>query len=431
MYKLFIIALGLAAIVATSCSDGGSTEESDNASYPGAKYADFGVMTSTAIPDGLKTAGEAAGTASQGNSGILLSSSPSIPQSNSNSVPGCYRSTEPNRTGPCLMVESSDAGELFMKVWAMDYDNECTEEQKREGKCFTCPACNPDFNGGNGTNYLKPTLLENPSSCATLDYKSAKYVNFGIDPCDFDSKIAPVQNIETCKNGSESNIDVTPAIPWASKWGIPTEIAFAGFNSDMLWRVTDTAKYFVRVNSETMFAGYKDPSNDVFMYFGVGSAASSFGKGGPNLSGYAGSPTGKSGFETIQLRNQTDSTGNVHQYINRIKSSPNQEYVYMQIWHDNSSGSGGQSSGQNDIVDNINSAIGKPDSSFCAKMNSTVSKSQFVAISECITAFDVDTEAKLNAESLYTFKLFPLKKLNEVVFSSLTSDYDADGCIGD
>lgn len=390
---LSVVIFASALAIAISCGD------SDTTARPGSAYADFGVTLESSIPAGFKTGG--AGSRATLNSDSMRE------------APGCRDSRS------CLMTTSSSAGELFMKIWAMDYENECTDALVTAGTCFQCPACNAN----SGTYYKKPLMLSAPETCPTAE-TTGSFVNFGIDPCRFDIEIAQVDNFATCAAGTGTTMDITTVVPWAATWSVPTSITFLGYSNGLLWNFVDgdaaNGKYFVQADTTQVFAGIKDVSNNFFMYFGVGATTTSFGETGPNLNGYAGTLTGDRTFETIQIRNQTGDRA-IHRYINRVKSNAAGTHVYMQQWSDDGAT---RTAGANDLQAQAGITAAKaagPDSAYCALLGETVATSTFVELSVCITAFGHTTQAELDDDDNYYFKLIPMDLMSTSIFQKITS----------
>ncbi|MGK5088238.1 hypothetical protein WDW86_11830 [Bdellovibrionota bacterium FG-2] len=393
-----VLVLSCSVLASVSCGRKSSGDE-----HPGAAYADFAKLTSDAVPSGFKTGGTAA---------FIDTSVMDLVTENQSTylADGCASGDE------CLMVSTTDSfsGEIFSKVWAMDYNGECTAAGIAAGTCFDCPSCNSA-----GTKYNKPTMISDPTACATLSSMEAKYVNFGFDPCAFDSKVSNVANFDTCKASAGKAVDISTAIPWYASWGVPQSPIINGFSKDstqggsMWWGFVSNdpakGKYFVSIDSTMLNAGIKDVTNNFVMYFGMGSTLSSYGADGPSLSGYAGTLSGSS-FETIQVRDQ-----GANKYINRIKSNDAGTHIYAQSWDPATVPL---------TAADIAAKKDSPLSQRCVKLGAKVALAKFVPLSECATAFG----GSLPLDAAFIFKLIPLSALHEVQFTTALTADAASAC---
>lgn len=224
-----------------------------------ADYAVFGATVSNAIPAGLKTSNPSANI-----SALIKDLQAGVCSSSYQSCPSF------TQTGGA----DSATGEILLRLWSLDYNSECTADYLADGTCIDCPECET---GGYGSNFIKPTMLASPTSCAATETSSARYVNFGVDPCFFDMLIAQIPNMATCASSTGRSVDISSAIPWHASWGLPQFIEFSGSTSTardgatggFWWTVDEgdagTSQYFLSIDDNWLHAGIKDPDNDRFM----------------------------------------------------------------------------------------------------------------------------------------------------------------------
>ena len=307
----------------------------------------------------------------------------------------------------------------------MDYSSECTDEFLADGTCFTCEDCN----NGSGTDYIIPTVFADPTACATTETVDAHYVNMGVDPCFFDAQIADIQLVDTCATVEGGDVDISAVIPWYASWGIPQMINFSAVEDNMAWTINDgddgTTQYFVQIDSDWLYAGIKDTTNNEFFFLGTGSPAYYVSNGedaGININAYAGPYAGPitsdtSEFEAMQVRDQGDNT-----YMSRMKS--NGTYLWYAEW-----------SSTDDTVPMTPAEVAAkknvPSENRCVLIGDSVSTSKYVPLAECVTSFEVADTTALNNDDLYILKVFDIETLNLIDFSTaLTADVAAT-CISE
>ncbi|MBF0360500.1 MAG: hypothetical protein HQK49_05775 [Oligoflexia bacterium] len=368
----------------------------------------FGTTLNSALPAGLKSG------ASSSDASSDISSDAFIDASIDNTL-----KTVKDLTGTCLSDYTScpyitatggwdyTSGEILSKLWAIDYNNQCTSAYLTDGTCF-------QLTGGNSySTYIKPTVLSSPSECATMSSSNIKALNFGIDPCMFDNKVANIQNYSTCKSLAGTSFDISALVPWYSSWNIPQTVKFSGFSgtagAGMYWTISndDSKKYFISIDSNWLYGGIKDDVGKKFFFFGSGSPSyyDSIGEGsGMNLSAYSGDipVNGVLGnVQIIQVRSQGSNKYIIRQMINST-------HVWFQYWNTNFPTTPAAAALIKDT----------PDSNRCLQIGANVSLSKYVPFSDCVTAFSKTSVTELNQDSNFELKVIDEQTLNAVNFST-------------
>lgn len=397
---LFCMVLAISSIVLYSCSS------SDSSSGQGLAYATFGRTLDAVVPAGLKAGG--------------VNANASI---NKSLFGPCLESYT---DCPALTAENggdSHAGEILMRLWGLDYSTQCNETSYADGTCFHCADCGPTANG----NFIKPTMFAAPTACGTTPSTSAHYVNLGVDPCFFDSTIANISNIETCKTTVGGNVDVSSAIPWYASWGIPQNVKFSSFYNDgdrsFWWTINDgalsTDQYFLSLNSDWMYAGVKNSENNKFLFLGTGSPDyyNRRGEGyGINVSAYAGPlDTILTTFEAIQVRDQ-----GTNQYIERLRS--NGSYLWYQKYYNDQFPS---------TPAEVDAVKDTPTDNRCVQIGATkVVDSKYVPLADCVASFEAASITALNQDSNYTLKVIDAQTAGSIQFTtSLTPTVTETSCL--
>ena len=184
MKRFFLIALLLSFIAFMSCldsdTDSDDTDDTDTTSGTDttseteeeesdttvADLTTFGAIVNAAIPSGLKL----------GSSSFMHFSKNTLAGTCATDYTDC----------PYITVENggdSSAGEILMRLWGLDYNDECTAAYLADGTCFTCADCS----AGAALNFIKPTMLVDATACASTSTSDGHYVNMGVDPCFFDA----------------------------------------------------------------------------------------------------------------------------------------------------------------------------------------------------------------------------------------------------
>lgn len=407
---IVIAACGTSSSTTTSSTstDGTGTTTSTSSA---ADYATFGQNFNNAMPSGLK-AGAAASSSISAYAKYL-----------SGDCATDYTNC------PYLTASGggdSQAGEILMRLWALDYNDECTAAYLADGTCFSCTDCS---SGSEGSDYIKPTMISDPSSCATTETSSGRYVNFGIDPCFFDAAIANISNIASCGTAQGGSVNISSAVPWYSSWSIPQTVNFSSYvstsNGGMWWTINNgtsgTDQYFISLDSNWLYGGIKSTSEDIFLFFGTGSpayfateAASNGYTAGVNLAAYYGTLSATPAqFEVIQVRVQSP-----HLYIQRLKS--NGSYVWHQYW-----------SGDDfpDAASDLATVKNSPTENRCVVVGSSIPESKYVPLTDCVTSFGATDVTDLNSDSNYYLKLIDGETAGSIDFSTpLTSD-TTDKCL--
>ncbi len=399
---ILLCGLTLGLVLMLGCS---SSSSSHTAVGSGAAYATYGTALNEALPEGLKT-----GASSE----IVLDQMRALSGDCLSSYTDC----------PYLTASGggdSDTGEILMRLWAIDYSSECTAGYLADGTCFNCADCQ----GMNG-NFIQPTMLSDPSGCATTSTSGGRYVNLGVDPCFFDAKIAQIDNIDDCETSEGGAIDISSAVPWYASWGIPQNVYFSSYyatsEGGIWWTVNngdnDNKQYFISLDEDWLYGGIKDPDDDFFLFFGTGSPAyfTGIGEGsGINISAYTGTLSAiPASFEAIQVRDQGSNT-----YIERMKS--NGSYVWYQKW-----------SGSNDALATaaaVAAVKNSPGTNRCVQIGDSVATSKYVPFTSCVSSFSAaDTDA-LNADSGFRLKLIDMTTAASLSFSTPLTGNSTSTCL--
>jgi len=263
-------------------------------------------------------------------------------------------------------------------------------------------------------------MLVSPSVCETTTTASTtagRYVNLGVDPCAFDAKIASVSNFADCVETEGVSVDISAAIPWYGRWGIPQNVNFSGRSGAMRYTVHNDAttgqQYFISLDSDWLYAGIKDTENNFFIYLGTGSPAYYEDEGDINISAYSGPLTTiTQTFEAIQVRDQGTNA-----YIERIRA--NATHVWYQKW---ASGSAPLTPAEVDSVKD------SPGSNRCLEIGTAVVSSKYVPFSDCVTAFGATDVDNLNLDSNYTLKIIDMETAASINFSASLGDMTETSC---
>jgi hypothetical protein len=403
---LYGLVLGLALIWGCGDNDSSSSDSEIETGGDGAAYAKYGKALSDAIPAGLKSGASSStlGVHLQGLLGECASSYTNCPYITASGG------------------GDSDTGEILMRLWGIDYNSECTDAYLADGTCFNCADC---MMGGEttGVNFIMPTMLSDPESCATTSSISGRYVNLGVDPCFFDTKIAEIDNISECEASEGAAVDISSVVPWYAAWGIPQNVYFSSYyatdDGGIWWTVNNgdngNKQYFISLDANWLYGGIKDPDEDYFIFFGTGSPAYFGGigeDGGINISAYSGtlSETPAS-FEAIQVRDQGSNT-----YIERLKS--NGSHVWYQKWNDSPATPAA-----------VEAVKNSPNTNKCVEIGDSVATSKYVPFSDCSSSFDVaDTDA-LNADGGFKLKLIDMTTANSIDFSTPLTENSVSTCL--
>lgn len=400
--QLIILA---AILIIAGCGSSSSSSPGTDATT----YATFGKILNDAIPAGLKTGGV--------NANVALSLVKALSGTCAADYTAC-----PNLTASG--GGDSSTGEILMRLWGLDYNNECTTAFLSDGTCFECADCQTGAVGI--TKYIKPTMLANPTACSTTSTTAGRYVNFGVDPCFFDSMIGQITNIEECKTVQGGAVNISSAIPWFASWGIPETVNFSSYYSrgsggGIWWTINNGAsgnqQYFLSLDSSWLYTGIKDVDNDAFLFVGTGSPAYYSGRGegnGVNIAAYAGTLSKiPAEFEAIQVRVQDP-----HKYIERMRS--NGSHLWYQSW----SGSVFPNT-PGDVAGIKNS----PDSNRCVQIGSSVVTSKYVPLADCVTSFKAADVNALNNDDNYALKIIDGQTANSIDFSSALTPTTSTSCL--
>lgn len=405
--KRFWITMTIVCFVfVCGCGSSSSTSGVGGTDTGAASYANFGTVLDAQVPAGLKT----------GGSNVVLSVVKGLTGTCAADYTDC----------PYLTAAGggdSMAGEILSRLWGIDYDDECTEALFDAGTCFTCVDC---VSGSEGSDYIKPTVLDDPDSCATVSTTSARYVNFGVDPCMFDSMIARIENVDECAAVEGEAVDISSAVPFHASWGIPQTINFSAQqkssdgDGSLLWTVNEgdagTNQYFISLDSEWLYGGVKDNENERFLFFGTGSPAYYDGLGegeGINIAAYAGSLVEDAlSFEVIQVRDQDPNS-----YIERLRS--NGTHVFMQSW------SGDDFPTAPAEVDAVKDS---PSEVRCVQIGESVVTSKYVSLDDCVESFGAASLAELNGDDNYVLKVIDGETAGAIDFTASLSSLDETSC---
>lgn len=405
MLVSFVVLASVACLAACGSSGSSSGGGSSDAAVA---YAKFGENMNDAMPDGLK-----AGGANADVSAILM-------KELSGECAASYTDC-PYITAAGGGDETS--GDILMRLWALDYDDECTSAFIADGTCFDCADC---MTGSEGTNFIKPTMIADPTACYDTSTTAGRYVNFGIDPCFFDTIVGQISNIAECETVEGGAVDISPVVPWYASWGIPQTINFSSYSSrdeggGVWWTVNSGSagnqQHFLSLDTNYLNAGIRDAVNDEFMFFGSGSPAYYAGRGegsGVNISGYTGTLSSiPAQFEAIQVRVQDPNN-----YIERVKS--NGSYLWYQSWS--------SSSFPNTPAD-VDAVKNSPDVNRCVQIGTSVVLSKYVPLTNCVTSFGAASVDALNLDSGYVLKVIDGQTANSINFSSELTPTGTSTCL--
>lgn len=399
--------------VVLSLSFGACSSSSTNSSSPNPDaiaYANFGKTLNDAIPAGLKTGGASANIAAS-----LIKELSEKCAENYTDCPNFVASGGAD----------SSAGEILMRIWGLDYNDECTDTFLENGTCFNCADCQTGSVGT--TNFIRPTMLAAPTECASTSTSAGRYVNFGVDPCFFDSMIGQISNIAECETVKGVPVEILKVVPWYELWGIPKDIAFSSYyarsgGGGMWWTVNDgpseNKQSFLSLDSNWLYAGIKDVVNDKFLFLGTGSPAYYAGRGeglGVNIAGYAGTLSAiPASFEAIQVRVQDPNN-----YIERMKS--NGHHLWYQAW----SGVGYFPSLPADVA----TVKDDPSDNRCVEIGDSVAESKYVPLGDCVTSFGFEKIADLNSDDNFTLKIIDGQTANSIDFSTKLTPTTETSCL--
>lgn len=403
--SLLMSLLGIA--FALACGTGAGTD-GESETPTASDYADFGASLNESIPEGLRTGGASASV-----SALLLKELSGTCAVDYTECPYLTASGGAD----------SAAGEILSRLWGIDYDDECTAALLDAGTCFTCTDCQT---GTVGNDFIKPTYMDNPTACATTSTTEARYVNFGIDPCYFDSLVANIPNVSECNAISGSAVSIASAVPWYASWGLPQTVNFSGYQATAtgggLWWTVNSGtssdnQYFIMLDSNWLYGGVKNPTNNDFLFFGTGSPAYYDGLGeglGINIAAYTGNLVVTTPvFEAIQIRDQTPNN-----YIERLKSDG--AYLWYQYWY------GGDFPS---VAGDLATVKDTPTENRCVLIGSSVATSQYVPLANCVTSFGKESVSDLNLESNYTLKLVDAQTAESISFSTPLTSTTTDSCL--
>ena len=397
MKFISIILLGVGFMFLIGC---GGSENHDALTY-----ATFATAVNEAIPGGLKESVVS-------ESAILLK----------NTLEGECSADYTD----CPYITAAGGGDevsvqILMRLWGLDYGSECTDELLSDGTCFECIDCTSSTDST--VKFIMPTMIASPSECWTASTMDARYVNFGVDPCFFDSTIAQITNIKTCETVMGGDVDISSIIPWYASWGIPQMINFSSYFSSesgggVWWTVNEGAlgnsQYFLSLDSNWLYAGIKDFDNDQFMFFGSGSLSyfESIGsEGGVNISAYAGTlSTIPASFEAIQVRDDT---------IDRIKS--NGSHLWYQSWL----GEGNFP----ETPDDVDSVKNTPIYNRCLEIGDTITTSKYAPLADCVASFGKEDVTDLNNDDNFILKIIDGETAGLIDFSANPTSSTATTCL--
>lgn len=384
---------------------------SSSSSGTGEAYADFGRTTEQALPEGLKT-GEASASLSAKFFAKDLSGTCAADYTD------------------CPPVIASGGGdgqtaEILMRLWSIDYNNECTEAKVARGNCFDCVDCQT----GMGTTYfIRPRMYEDPTICSsTVD---AHYVNMGIDPCFFDSLIYAITNIDECGSVQGGAVDASPVVPWYASWGIPQTVNFSSYYSretggGIWWSINSGSmgnnRYFLSLDPNWLYMGIKDITGDSFMFFGTASpaynqtAATAGGyTTGVNISAFAGTLSAiPAQFETMQIRVQDPQ-----KYIERVKVK--NANMWYQRW---------EGDDFPELPADVDTVKNSPSLNRCIKIRGNVNLSIYVPLTDCVAAFEKASVEELNQDDNYILKVVDGQTASAISFSSALTPTATSSCL--
>ena len=194
---------------------------------------------------------------------------------------------------------------------------------------------------------------------------------------------------------------------------------YATDNGGIWWTVNngdnDNKQYFISLDANWHYGGIKDPDEDYFIFFGMGSPAYFGGIGeddGINISAYSGTLSEiPASFEAIQVRDQGLNT-----YIERLKS--NGSHVWYQKWNDSL-----------ETPAAVETVKNSPNTNRCVEIGDSVATSKYVPFTDCISSFGAaDTDA-LNADSGFRLKLIDMTTANSIDFSIPLTENSVSTCL--
>lgn len=399
--------------IACGCSSSSSSPSSPGSSSGAAEYATFGKTLNDAVPAGLKTGGV--------NADIAALVMKVLTGECLTSFADCPAMTAAGGS-------DNQAAEILMRLWGLDYNDECTTASFEDGTCFSCDGCtdNPE-----SSTFIKPTMLADPTACVSTATTAGRYVNFGVDPCFFDSMIGQISNIEECKTVQGGAVDISTAVPWYASWGLAQTVNFSSYYSygnggGMWWTINNgpagNQQYFLSLDSNWLYTGMKDSVNDEFMFIGTGSPAyyQSLPEGynGVNIAAYTGTLSAiPAQFEAMQVRVQ----GGLFNYIERLTS--NGSYLWYQEWF-----YGDFPSTPDDVAGVKNSPTGNR----CVQIGTSVVTSKYVPLADfagCVTSFGKTSVEELNQDDNYTLKIIDGQTASSIDFSSALTPTTTTSCL--
>ncbi len=389
----------------------GSSSSSTGSNSAAAEYATFGHTLATVVPAGLKAGGSNANLSAplaKNLSGECLASYTSCPNITASGG------------------GDSNAGEILMRLWGLDYNSECTTARLADGTCFNCVDCQTSSVGT--TNFIKPTLYAAPTTCTSISTSVGHYVNMGVDPCFFDNVIGQISNIATCKTVRGGAVNIATAVPWYASWGIPATVNFSSYyardsGGGIWWTVNNggtvgNQQYFFSLDSNWLYVGFKNVDTDKFLFLGTGSPVyySARGEGsGVNISAYAGPVTGiPAEFEAIQVRVQSEK------YIERMKS--NGTYLWYQKW---------SSSDFPALPADVYGHKNSPTDNRCLLIGTSVVTSKYVPLADCVNSFGKASVTELNQDDNFTLKVIDQQTASAVSFSTALTPTTTTSCLQD
>lgn len=392
-----------------SCSSS-SSDESGGGNAAALEYATFGVALNNVIPDGLKMGGVTAdiSTFFKALSGSCASEYTDCP----------YLTAEGGG--------DSNAGEILMRLWALDYQDACTDELLADGTCFDCVDC--QTGDVETTKFIRPTMLSDPESCGTTSTAEGKYANGSLDPCFFDAMIAQIGNVEECETVRGGMVDISTVVPWYASWGLSQTVRFSSYystSSGGVWWTVNSGEsgedqYFLSLDSNWLYMGSKDATNDKFLFFASSSPAYNEGMGESggeniNIGAYYGPlSTITKTFEIIQIRDQSAI------YIERMKTNEDGTYLWYQQWY-------------NERVpqtpEDVDAVKDAPDYNRCVQIGDAVVLSKYVPFQDCVDAFgklDIDD---LNLDSNFVLKIVDIQTAAGTDFSGALTPTIESSCL--
>ncbi|MBC8258892.1 MAG: hypothetical protein H8E38_07745 [SAR324 cluster bacterium] len=413
-----IISVACAFIFITSCSK----KDEGSSTTTASEYADFGASMSNALPIGLKSGTTSSSSKTKIRSALTLQSG----------------SCTDNYTGCPTVSESgggdSQTGEIVMKIWAKDYGNVCSVASET---CFHCPDCN-----SGGTWYRKPTMMINDGKdCALTNSSNLVSVNFGVDPCAFDSTIQAIE-FDNCKTVEGTAYDISSIIPWYERWNIPKNVEFSAFQaqsgtssdsgSGIYWSVINAGNtkglYFFDISKNWIHTGIKTRDNstgelDEFLFIGAGSPTYYEGIGetsGWNMSAFAGDLASDNNSSTRVVETYQSRSQGSNRYIQRTKI--NATHAWAQTW---SSSDSTLPETDGEVASKKNS----PSTTRCLQVGSSISAAKYVPVTDCVTAFNADNESDLNDDLNYRLKIFAEATLKTQSFSARPTTNTSNVCL--